>query len=95
MAKKAKKSVGDNINSKLQLVMKSGKYQFGRKSCLKALRTGKGTFIIFLTSLICYIYMYIKYYMYFSKKKLFYIKKIITLIIIKNSIFPISILFPL
>ncbi|KOB89515.1 hypothetical protein PFDG_05064, partial [Plasmodium falciparum Dd2] len=35
-------SAGDNINAKLQLVMKSGKYQFGRKSCLKALRTGKG-----------------------------------------------------
>ncbi|ETW36394.1 hypothetical protein PFTANZ_02946 [Plasmodium falciparum Tanzania (2000708)] len=42
MAKKSKKSAGDNINAKLQLVMKSGKYQFGRKSCLKALRTGKG-----------------------------------------------------
>ncbi|EUT85510.1 hypothetical protein PFAG_02871 [Plasmodium falciparum Santa Lucia] len=41
MAKKSKKSAGDNINAKLQLVMKSGKYQFGRKSCLKALRTGK------------------------------------------------------
>ncbi|EUD64595.1 60S ribosomal protein [Plasmodium inui San Antonio 1] len=46
MAKKSKKSAGDNINAKLQLVMKSGKYQFGRKSCLKALRMGKGKLVI-------------------------------------------------
>jgi hypothetical protein len=32
----------ENINSRLQLVMKSGKYTLGYKTCLKTLRSGKG-----------------------------------------------------
>jgi len=38
--KKVKKSA-DNINAKLALVIKSGKYQLGYKSVLKAMRSGK------------------------------------------------------
>jgi large subunit ribosomal protein L30e len=32
----------ENINSRLALVMKSGKYTLGYKTCLKILRSGKG-----------------------------------------------------
>ena len=31
----------ESINSRLQLVMKSGKYTLGYKTCLKSLRSGK------------------------------------------------------
>jgi large subunit ribosomal protein L30e len=44
---KAKKSSSqDNINSKLQLVMKSGKVQLGLKSALKTMRGGKAKLIL-------------------------------------------------
>ncbi|GJN06297.1 hypothetical protein PR202_ga24012 [Eleusine coracana subsp. coracana] len=39
-AKKTKKST-DNINNKLQLVMKSGKYTLGYKTVLRTLRNSK------------------------------------------------------
>lgn len=42
---KAKKSQ-ESINSRLQLVMKSGKYTLGYKTCLKSLRSGKSKLII-------------------------------------------------
>ena len=32
----------ENINARLALVMKSGKYTLGYKTCLKTLRSGKG-----------------------------------------------------
>jgi len=32
----------ESINSRLALVMKSGKYTLGYKTCLKCLRSGKG-----------------------------------------------------
>lgn len=32
----------ENINARLQLVVKSGKYTLGYKSALKAMRSGKG-----------------------------------------------------
>lgn len=35
----------ENINSRLQLVMRSGKVALGYKQTLKALRSGKGTSI--------------------------------------------------
>ncbi|CAB3994713.1 60S ribosomal L30 [Paramuricea clavata] len=44
-AKKAKKSQ-ESINSRLQLVMKSGKYTLGYKSTLKTLRQGKAKLVI-------------------------------------------------
>ena len=43
---KKTKSKGDNINSRLQLVMKSGKYTLGYRSTLKSLRSGKSKLII-------------------------------------------------
>jgi len=38
---KKKVKAGEGINSRLALVMKSGKYQLGYKSTLKTLRQGK------------------------------------------------------
>ncbi|KAJ3046223.1 60S ribosomal protein L30 [Rhizophlyctis rosea] len=43
--KKVKKSI-ESINSRLALVMKSGKYTLGYKSTLKTLRQGKAKLII-------------------------------------------------
>ncbi|CAO1597388.1 MAG: hypothetical protein LQ349_005628 [Xanthoria aureola] len=43
--KKAKKTA-DNINSRLALVMKSGKVTLGYKSTLKSLRSGKAKLVI-------------------------------------------------
>ncbi|OJJ31073.1 hypothetical protein ASPWEDRAFT_45019 [Aspergillus wentii DTO 134E9] len=45
MANKSKKS-GDNINSRLALVMKSGKVTLGYKSTIKTLRSGKAKLVI-------------------------------------------------
>jgi large subunit ribosomal protein L30e len=44
-SKKVKKSQ-ENINSRLALVMKSGKYTLGYKTTLKTLRNGKVSFEI-------------------------------------------------
>lgn len=33
----------EGINTRLALVMKSGKFTLGTKTCLKCLRSGKGT----------------------------------------------------
>ena len=44
-AKKSKKTV-ESINSRLALVMKSGKYHLGVKSTLKSLRAGKAWLVI-------------------------------------------------
>ena len=41
--KKQKRSA-DNLNSRLALTIKSGKYQLGYKSTLKSMRNGKGAF---------------------------------------------------
>ena len=38
----AQKKSQEGINTRLQLVMKSGKYTLGTKTCLKCLRSGKG-----------------------------------------------------
>jgi len=45
-AQKSKKSTQDTINSKLQLVMKSGKVTLGLKSTLKAMRNGKAKLVL-------------------------------------------------
>ncbi|BDA46597.1 g10740 [Coccomyxa elongata] len=44
-AKKSKKSQ-EGINTRLALVMKSGKFTLGTKTCLKCLRSGKAKLII-------------------------------------------------
>ncbi|GLC40395.1 60S ribosomal protein L30 [Pleodorina starrii] len=43
--KKTKKTQ-ENINARLALVMKSGKYTLGYKTCLKTLRSGKAKLVI-------------------------------------------------
>ena len=43
--KKSKKTM-ESINSRLALVMKSGKYHFGYKQTLKSLRLGKAKLVI-------------------------------------------------
>ncbi|KAF8251141.1 60S ribosomal protein L30 [Wilcoxina mikolae CBS 423.85] len=45
-SKKTKKTGSDSINSRLALVMKSGKYVLGYKSTLKQLRSGKAKLVI-------------------------------------------------
>ena len=40
---RAQKKSQESINSRLALVMKSGKFTLGTKTCLKCLRSGKGT----------------------------------------------------
>jgi ribosomal protein L30E len=45
MAAKKSKKATESINSRLALVMKSGKYFLGYKSTLKTLRQGKGLYI--------------------------------------------------
>lgn len=45
-SKRTKKPVAENINARLQLVMKSGKYQFGYNQALKILRNGKAKLVI-------------------------------------------------
>mmetsp|Transcript_32256 Transcript_32256/g.78985 ORF Transcript_32256/g.78985 Transcript_32256/m.78985 type:complete len:111 (+) Transcript_32256:53-385(+) len=45
MAKKTKKA-SENINARLQLVIKSGSYKMGTKSTLKTLRSGKCQLLI-------------------------------------------------
>ncbi|SCV74975.1 BQ2448_8004 [Microbotryum intermedium] len=45
-SKKAKKSSSDNINTRLALVIKSGKYTLGVKSTLKAMRSGKSNLVL-------------------------------------------------
>uniref|UniRef100_N1QPA9 60S ribosomal protein L30 n=1 Tax=Aegilops tauschii TaxID=37682 RepID=N1QPA9_AEGTA len=42
----AQKKSGDNINNKLQLVMKSGKYTLGYKTVLRTLRNSKAKLVI-------------------------------------------------
>lgn len=43
---KAKKKTTDNVNARLNLVMRSGKYTLGFKSTLKTLRSGKSKLIL-------------------------------------------------
>lgn len=46
--KTKKKSSSDNINSRLALVIKSGKYTLGIKSTLKAMRAGRCKYYMFI-----------------------------------------------
>jgi len=45
-AESAKKNAKEGINSRLNLVMKSGKYTLGYKTVLKSLRSGKSKLVI-------------------------------------------------
>ncbi|ORY69158.1 putative RPL30-60S large subunit ribosomal protein L30.e [Leucosporidium creatinivorum] len=46
VSKKAKKNASESINSRLALVIKSGKYSLGLKSTLKAMRSGRSKLVI-------------------------------------------------
>ncbi|GIY90893.1 60S ribosomal protein L30 [Caerostris darwini] len=46
VAQKKQKKAMESINSRLALVMKSGKYVLGQKQTLKALRQGKAKLVI-------------------------------------------------
>lgn len=43
---KVKKGAAESINTRLQLVMKSGKYCLGYKSTLKSIRMGKAKLVL-------------------------------------------------
>lgn len=63
MAKKSKKGSPDSINSRLQLVMKSGKVSLGHKSTVKSIRSGKGNILLHLlfrtiTFFICILFLF-------------------------------------
>eukprot|EP00386_Alphamonas_edax_P014539 GDKI01044627.1.p2 GENE.GDKI01044627.1~~GDKI01044627.1.p2 ORF type:complete len:121 (-),score=45.06 GDKI01044627.1:136-468(-) len=45
-SKKQKKTGAESINTRLQLVMKSGKYCLGYRSTLKAIRLGKAKLVL-------------------------------------------------
>jgi large subunit ribosomal protein L30e len=45
-AKKGSKKNTENINSQIQLVMKSGKSSLGYKTCIKNLRTNKAKMVV-------------------------------------------------
>ena len=47
VASKKKSKQGDNINSSLALMVKSGKYALGTKQTIQSLRSGKCTFFPF------------------------------------------------
>ena len=49
MAPKKSKKTADSINSRLALVMKSGKVVLGYKSTLKSLRSGKAKLVIIVS----------------------------------------------
>merc|ERR1712188_97964 len=66
MAKKSKKNQ-DNINSRLALVMKSGKYTLGYKTVLKSLRSGKSKLILISSNVPPLRKSEIEYYAMLSK----------------------------
>jgi large subunit ribosomal protein L30e len=65
-AKKAKKA-GAGINSKLALVVKSGKYSLGFKSTIKALRAGEAQLVIIANNCPSLKKSEIEYYAMLSK----------------------------
>ena len=61
------KKTGESINTKLALVMKSGKYTLGYKSTLKALRQGKAKLILLSSNVPPLRKSEIEYYSLLSK----------------------------
>eukprot|EP00040_Diaphanoeca_grandis_P001918 m.20068 g.20068 ORF g.20068 m.20068 type:complete len:116 (-) comp12726_c0_seq1:36-383(-) len=62
-----KKKGGEGINSKLALVMKSGKVQLGYKTTLKTLRNGKAKLIVMANNTPALRKSEIEYYALLSK----------------------------
>ncbi|CUM56865.1 unnamed protein product [Debaryomyces tyrocola] len=69
-APKSKSS--DNINAKLGLVIKSGKYTLGYKSAVKSLRTGKAKLIIIAGNTPVLRKSELEYYAMLSKTQVYY-----------------------
>lgn len=64
-----KKAGTENLNSKLSLVMKSGKYVLGYKSTLRSLRSGEAKLIILSNNCPTVRKAEIEYYALLSKAK--------------------------
>ncbi|KAK4948069.1 60S ribosomal protein L30 [Elasticomyces elasticus] len=67
MAPKKAKKTTDSINSRLALVMKSGKVTLGYKSTLKTLRSGKAKLIIIAANTPPLVKSELEYYSMLSK----------------------------
>ncbi|KAK7676208.1 60S ribosomal protein L30 [Cerrena zonata] len=70
MAPKSKNQ--ENINAKLGLVIKSGKYTLGYKSAVKSLRTGKAKLIIIAGNTPVLRKSELEYYAMLSKTQVYY-----------------------
>ncbi|CCE85529.1 Piso0_005132 [Millerozyma farinosa CBS 7064] len=70
MAPKTKSN--DNINAKLGLVIKSGKYTLGYKSAVKALRSGKAKLIVVAGNTPILRKSELEYYAMLSKTQVYY-----------------------
>eukprot|EP01060_Flectonema_neradi_P010174 TRINITY_DN172_c1_g1_i1.p1 TRINITY_DN172_c1_g1~~TRINITY_DN172_c1_g1_i1.p1 ORF type:complete len:108 (+),score=24.96 TRINITY_DN172_c1_g1_i1:63-386(+) len=66
VSKKAKRSM-ENINSRLQLVIKSGKYSLGQKSALNSLRMNKAKLVIISNNCPAVTKSMLEYYAMLSK----------------------------
>merc|ERR1712199_2949 len=66
-ANKKSKKAQESINSRLQLVIKSGKYSLGYKSTLKTLRAGKAKLVIISTNCPALRKSELEYYSMLSK----------------------------
>ena len=62
----------ENINQKLALVVKSGKYTLGYKSTIKALRQGKSKLVIIAANTPVLRKSELEYYAMLSKTKVYY-----------------------
>eukprot|EP00834_Sanchytrium_tribonematis_P002071 NODE_57_length_28844_cov_0.352687.p26 type:complete len:110 gc:universal NODE_57_length_28844_cov_0.352687:24751-24422(-) len=71
-ASKKSKNTKENINSKLALVMKSGKYSLGYKQALKTLRQGKALMILLASNTPPLRKSEIEYYAMLAKSQVFY-----------------------
>merc|ERR1712224_317684 len=70
--KKSNKKILESINSKLQLVMKSGKYTLGYQSSLKSLRSGKSKLIIISNNCPPVYKSELQYYAMLSRTRVYY-----------------------
>ncbi|GFR51754.1 hypothetical protein Agub_g14205 [Astrephomene gubernaculifera] len=66
-ATKKTKKTQENINARLALVMKSGKYTLGYKTCLKTLRSGKAKLVIICNNCPAVRKSEVEYYAMLSK----------------------------
>merc|ERR1719162_2720143 len=67
-----KKKGGNNVNSRLALVIKSGKYSLGYKSTLKALRAGTAKLVIIANNCPALRKSEIEYYAMLAKTGVFH-----------------------